>query len=431
MKKEIIENARTGEKYTRVLHDSGLEILIWKVKDHSVKHAIFGTRYGSVNTTFKTVDDEDFVTVPNGIAHYLEHKLFENEDTDVFDLYAKTGAFGNAYTSFDKTCYLFSCTDNFIPSLKILLDFVQKPYFTEETVRKEQGIIGQEIRMYDDDPNWRVFFGLLEGIYHKNPVRIDIAGTQESIAQINADLLYRCYNTFYNLHNMCLAIAGDVDEDEILALCDEMLIPSKNKELMSIVPEEPDEVAVKYAEEQLEVAVPMFSLGYKAAPIGKDEAVKNDVLSDIVLALLADETSVFYKRLYEDGLINSTFSSETFSGEGFFVPIFSGESRDPKRVAELINEEIDRCKKDGFDRERFELIRKAYYGSLIRALANPESLASGLINTGLRGHGTAFSVIETVASVTVEDAERFLRERMNTDNCSLYVVRPKTDGKSE
>lgn len=427
MKKDIIQNERTGEKYTRILHDSGLEILIWKVPDHSVKHAVFGTRYGSVNTTFKTVDDADFVTVPNGIAHFLEHKLFENEDTDVFDLYAQTGAFGNAYTSFDKTCYLFSCTDNFIPSLRILLDFVQKPYFTEETVQKEQGIIGQEIRMYDDDPNWRVFFGLLEGIYHKNPVRIDIAGTKESIAEINADLLYRCYNTFYNLHNMCLAIAGDVDEDEILAVCDELLKPSENKELISIVPEEPFEVAAKYSEDRLEVAVPMFSLGFKSAPLPKEETVRNEVLCDIVLSLLADETSDFYKRLYEDGLINSTFSSETFSGNGFFVPIFSGESREPKRVAELICEEIERCKKDGFDKERFELIRKAYYGSLIRALANPESLASGLINSGLRGTGDYFSVIETVAAVSVSDCEAFLRERMNTDNCALHVVLPKTE----
>lgn len=425
MTREIIKNDRTGEQYTKILHDSGLEILIWKTEGHSVKHAIFGTRYGSVNTTFKTTDDEDFVTVPNGIAHYLEHKLFENEDTDVFDLYAKTGAFGNAYTTFDKTCYLFSCTDNFIPSLRILLDFVQKPYFTEETVRKEQGIIGQEIRMYDDNPNWRVFFGLLEGIYHENPVKIDIAGTQESIAQINADLLYRCYNTFYNLHNMTLAIAGDVDEEEILALCDEMLIPSVNKELVSIVPEEPDSVAVPYAEQKMEVAVPMFNIGYKSAPVDKADMVRCEVLSTIVVALLSDETSPFYKRLYDEGLINSTFSSETFAGEGFFVPIFGGESRDPKKVAELIGEEIRRCKKEGFDSEQFDIIKKAYYGSLIRTMGSPESLASVLVNTGLRGTGDAFSVIETVAAVTKEDAENFLRERFDPDNSALFVVMPE------
>lgn len=426
MNKEIISNSRTGEKYTRVKHSSGLEILIWRVEGHSVKHALFGTRYGSVNTTFKTIDDEDFVTVPNGIAHYLEHKLFENEDCAVFDLYAQTGASGNAYTSFDKTCYLFSCTDNFIPSLKILLDFVQKPYFTEETVRKEQGIIGQEIRMYDDDPNWRVFFGMLEGIYHNNPVKIDIAGTQESIAQITADLLYRCYNTFYNLHNMVLAIAGDVDEDEILALCDEMLIPSENKQLISIVPDEPYEVLSKYAEEKMEVAVPMFNLGYKSAPVSDDELVRCEVMSDIVLSLIADETTDFYKKLYDEGLINSTFSSETFSGSGFFIPIFSGESREPERVAKLINEEIERCKRDGFDRTLFEGVKKSYYGALIRGLNNPETIASGLINAGLRGTGNAFSTLEAVAGASLEDAEQFLRERFDTENCTLYAVKPRS-----
>ncbi|MBQ7783644.1 MAG: insulinase family protein [Oscillospiraceae bacterium] len=424
MTREIISNARTGEKYTKIIHDSGLEILIWKTEGHSVKHALFGTRYGSVNTTFKTKDDADFVTVPNGIAHYLEHKLFENEDCQVFDLYAKTGASGNAYTSFDKTCYLFSCTDNFIPSLKILLDFVQKPYFTEETVRKEQGIIGQEIRMYDDDPNWRVFFNLLEGIYHENPVRIDIAGTQESIAQINADLLYRCYYTFYNLHNMVLAIAGDVDEEEILSLCDEMLIPSENKELISIVPSEPDTVAEKYREQRMPVAVPMFSLGYKSVPVEKADAVRCEVLSDIVLSLLADETTPFYKKLYDSGIINSTFSSETFSGEGFFVPIFSGESREPQKLAELINAEICRCKAEGLDRNLFGTVKKAYYGSLIRSLNSPEPIASSLINAGLRGTGDAFSVIETVAAVTFEEAEAFLKERFDTENCTLSVIMP-------
>ncbi|MGN1107265.1 MAG: EF-P 5-aminopentanol modification-associated protein YfmH [Huintestinicola sp.] len=424
MKKEIISNSRSGEKYTRVLHDSGLEILIWKTEGHSTKHALFGTRYGSVNTTFKTSDDPDFVTVPSGIAHFLEHKLFENEDCDVFDLYAQTGASGNAYTSFDRTCYLFTCTDNFIPSLRILLDFVQKPYFTEETVRKEQGIIGQEIRMYDDSPDWKVFFNLLEGIYHENPVRIDIAGTQESIAQINADLLYRCYNTFYNLHNMVLAIAGDVDEDEILSVCDELLKPCENKELVSIVPEEPDTVKDSYKEQCFEVAVPMFDLGFKSKPVSNEDIVRETVLCNMAEELLMGETSELYKTLYDLGLINSTFSFETFSGDGFFVPLFGGESRDPEKVREMLAAEIKRRINEGFDAENFEIVKKIYYGSLIRDLGNPESIASGLINTGLRGTGDAFSVIEAVAGATLEDVNACLKTRFDTDNSTLSVIRP-------
>lgn len=426
MTKEIISNARTGEKYTRVLHDSGLEILIWKTEGHSVKHALFGTRYGSVNTTFKTSDDPDFVTVPNGIAHYLEHKLFENEDCDVFDLYAQTGASGNAYTSFDRTCYLFSCTDNFIPSLRILLDFVQKPYFTEETVRKEQGIIGQEIRMYDDSPDWKVFFNLLEGIYHENPVRIDIAGTQESIAMINADLLYRCYNTFYNLHNMVLAIAGDVDEEEILSVCDELLKPCENKNLISIVPEEPDKVKDSYKEQSFEVAVPMFNLGFKSKPVSNEDIVRETVLCNMAEELLMGETSELYKTLYDGGLINSAFYFETFSGDGFFVPIFGGESRDPEKVREMLNDEIKRRMIEGFDPESFEIAKKHYYGSLIKGLGSPESIASGLINAGLRGTGDAFSVIEAVAGASLEDVNACLKTRFDTDNSTLSVIRPIT-----
>lgn len=424
MKKEIITNSRTGEKYTKIIHGSGLEILIWKTPGYSVKHAIFGTRYGSVNTTFKTSDDPDFVTVPNGIAHYLEHKLFENEDCDVFDLYAKTGASGNAYTSFDRTCYLFSCTDNFIPSLRILLDFVQKPYFTEETVRKEQGIIGQEIRMYDDSPDWRVFFNLLEGIYHENPVRIDIAGTQESIAKITADLLYRCYYTFYNLHNMVLAIAGDVDEDEILAACDELLKPCENKNLISIVPEEPDRVKDSYKEQRFEVAVPMFNLGFKSKPVSSEDIVRETVMCNIVEELLIGETSELYKKLYDEGTINSSFYFETFSGDGFFVPIFGGESRDPEKVRSALAEEIKMRSEKGFDAETFEISKKYYYGSLIKSLESPESVASALVNAGLRGTGDAFSVIEAAANVTLDDLKNCLKKRFDTDNCTLSVIRP-------
>ncbi|MBQ5311503.1 MAG: insulinase family protein [Oscillospiraceae bacterium] len=425
MTREVISDSRIGESYVRIMHDSGLEILIWKMQDFSLKHAIFGTRYGSVNTTFKTSDEPDFVTVPNGIAHYLEHKLFENEDTDVFDLYAKTGAFGNAYTTFDKTCYLFSCTDNFIDSLKILLKFVQEPYFTEETVAKEQGIIAQEIKMYQDNPDWRVFFGMLQGIYHENPVKIDIAGTVESIAQITPELLYRCYYTFYNLHNMTLAIAGDVDEEEILRVCDELLKPCEDKKLISVVPEEPGNVAAAYGEQSFEVAVPMFSLGFKTKPVSDSELSKLTVISDIALSLLADETSPLYKRMYDEGLILPGFSTGTFSGNGYFVPMVNGESKDPKRVEQLVKEEIARRIKTGFEEDRFNNIKKSYYGSRVRALNNADSLASLLINTGLRRGGNAFTVLDTVAEMTCEDARRFLEERLDADNSSLFVIRPK------
>lgn len=423
MEKKIVKNQRTGEQYTYVKHPTGLDIFIWKMENYSTTHALFGTKYGSINTRFKTKDEPDFITVPNGIAHYLEHKLFENEDCDVFSLYAKTGASANAYTSFDKTCYLFSCTDNVYDSLEILLSFVQNPYFTEETVQKEQGIIGQEIRMYDDNAGWRVFFNMLQGMYHNHPVKIDIAGTVESIAQINADLLYKCYYTFYNLNNMVLSIAGNIDEDKVLEICDKLLKKNDNPELEIDFENEPETVCKPEVVQQLEIAMPIFNIGFKAKPEKGIDAVRAEIETNFVLSLIADESSDFYKKLYDDGIINSSFSSEVFLGDGYFCSIFGGESRTPLLVRDKLIEEINRCKKEGLDEKRFNSIKKAYYGALIRDLNDAEAIATVMINAGMEKI-SAFDVIETVASVTFEDVRKRLEKQFNTENVTISIIEP-------
>lgn len=426
MEKKVIRNERTGEQYTYVKHSTGLDIFIWKMEDYSTTHALFGTKYGSINTKFKTKDEPDFITVPNGIAHYLEHKLFENEDCDVFKLYAKTGASANAYTSFDKTAYLFSCTDNVYESLEILLSFVQNPYFTEETVQKEQGIIGQEIRMYDDNAGWRVFFNMLGGLYHNHPVKIDIAGTVESIAEINADLLYKCYYTFYNLNNMVLSIAGNIDEDKVLEMCDKLLKQGGNPELVTAFEDEPETVCKKEVVQKLEIAMPMFHVGFKAKPEKGIEAVRAEIETNFVLSLLADESSDFYKKLYDDGIINTSFSSEVFMGDGYFCSIFAGESRNPRLVRDKIIEEINRCKKDGLDEKRFNIIKKSYYGALIRDLNDAEAIATIMLNAGMEKL-SAFDVIESVAAVTFEDVQKRLEKQFNTENVTLSIIEPLAD----
>ena len=363
------------------------------------------------------------MTVPNGIAHYLEHKLFENEDCDVFSLYAKTGASANAYTSFDRTCYLFTATSNVYESLEILLDFVQKPYFTEETVRKEQGIIGQEIRMYDDNAGWRVFFNMLGGIYHNHPVKIDIAGTVESIAQINADLLYKCYYTFYNLNNMVLSIAGNVDVDKVLAVCDKCLKQNEDIKLETAFEPEPDSVLKHETVQKLEIAMPMFNIGFKAKPETGIAALKAEIETNFVLSLIANESSDFYKKLYDKEIINSTFYSEVFSGDGFFCSIFGGEAPDPRLVRDKIVEEIERCKKEGLDEKRFESIKKAYYGSLIKGLDDAENLATVMLNSGMEKL-SAFDRIEAVAACTFEDVLNRLNMQFNTENVTLSIIEP-------
>ena len=423
MEKKIIRNERTGEQYTYVKHPTGLNIYIWKMENYSTTYALFGTKYGSINTKFKTKSEPDFVTVPNGIAHYLEHKLFENEDCDVFSLYAKTGASANAYTTFDKTCYLFSCTDNDYESLEILLNFVQDPYFTEETVQKEQGIIGQEIRMYDDNANWRVFFNMLQGLYLNHPVKIDIAGTVESIAQINADLLYKCYNTFYNLNNLVLSIAGNIDEDQALELCDKLLKNNENPELETAFEPEPEAVCEKEVVQKLEVAMPIFNIGFKAKPESGLEQVRAEIETNFVLSLLSDESSAFYKKLYDDGLINSSFSSEVFLGDGYFCSIFGGDSRNPKLVRDKLIEEINRCKKEGLDRDRFDAVKKSYYGALIRDLNDSEAIATVMLNAGMEKL-SAFDVIETVAKVTFEDVSARLDKQFDTEKVTISIIEP-------
>lgn len=429
MEKKIVKNDRTGEQYTYVKHPTGLDIYIWKMEDYSTTHALFGTKYGSINTKFKTKDEADFITVPNGIAHYLEHKLFENEDCDVFSLYAKTGASANAYTSFDKTCYLFSCTDNVYDSLEILLSFVQNPYFTEETVRKEQGIIGQEIRMYDDNAGWRVFFNMLQGMYHNHPVKIDIAGTVESIAQINADLLYKCYYTFYNLNNMVLSVAGNVDEDKVLEICDKLLKQGGNPELETAFEDEPETVCKKEVVQKLEISMPMFNIGFKAKPEKGLDALRAEIETNFVLSLLADESSALYKRLYDEGLINSSFSSEVFSGDGYCCSIFGGESRNPRLVRDKLIEEIERCKREGFDETRFNNIKKAYYGALIRDLNDAEAIATNMLNAGMEKL-SAFDAVETVAAVAFEDMAKRLDKQFDTKNVTISIIEP-LGGKEE
>ncbi|MBR5088688.1 MAG: insulinase family protein [Ruminiclostridium sp.] len=423
MNKEILTSARLGEQYTRIKHSSGLNICLYPMKGFSSAFAIMGTRYGSVDTTFKTNDDADFVTVPEGIAHYLEHKLFEGEECNAFERFAETGAQSNAFTSFDTTAYHFSCADRFGDNLRILLDFVQNPFFTDENVQKEQGIIAQEIKIYLDDPGWRVFFNGIGAVYKNNPVRIDIAGTVESIAHINKELLYRCYNTFYNLNNMTLSIAGNFDPDEAMRICDEMLKPSKDIGLKTIIPEEPPQISEKRVTQKLYCALPLFQLSFKKpAPEGRD-CVKSYFIHNIMLDAALGSFSPFYSRSYESGLINDTFSAGIFKGRGFFLPIVSGDSREPDKVAAEVIKELERLKKDGIPKADFETVKKTVYGALIGGIFNTVGgVARSVMNADFNDI-SVYENLELAADVTYDDVMNALGE-LDTGNSSLSIVEP-------
>lgn len=422
MNKEIIKSARIGEEYIKIKHKSGLTILLCPMAGYSSAYALFGTRYGSIDTTFKTVNDDDFVTVPEGIAHFLEHKLFENDEKDTFELFAKTGAECNAYTSFDKTAYLFSCTDKFKENLEILLKFVQEPYFTEETVQKEQGIIAQEIKMYQDSPGWRVFFNCLNGMYHSNPVKIDIAGTENSISKITADLLYRCYNTFYNLHNMVLSIAGNFNVDEALEICDKMLKPNENIELETIIPSEPKSVVKNIVVQKMSCSMPLFYIGFKFPNYEGSRNMQEFVRMSMLMEIAFGTTSDFFNKLYEEGLINDSFSASAFNGRGFFTPMIAGESRNSREVYRLVKEEIERLKIQGLPKADFDIIKKQTYGDVLKIFNNVRSVASTMLESEFL-NTTLYDGIETVANTDFNDIISALQE-IDAENSCLSIIEP-------
>lgn len=413
------ESKLTGEKVYFTEHPTGVKIAVCPKSEYNSAYAVFGTRYGSIDNDF-SVNGGEFTRVPDGIAHYLEHKLFENEDCGAFERYAKTGACANAFTSFDKTYYLFSCSQNFEQSLEILLDFVQDPYFTPETVQKEQGIIGQEIRMYDDNPSWRVYFNLMGGMYKEHPIRVDIAGTVKSIADITADLLYQCYNTFYNLNNMAIAVAGNVDPDRVLEICDKLL---KSKEKLNIdrrYPEDDGKVVTDFVEQHFDVSIPEFQLGFKEIPrkLTDRELVLTNIISDAVFGSISD----FYKRMTDKGLINPSFGSEYLYLDGAQAMILAGQSADPEALRDEIIAEIKRVKAEGIDPELFECARRNTYSDMLSAYNNTDDIANGLTDDMLFGTDS-FKAMEAAADVTVEEGSARFREQFDTENFTLSVVR--------
>lgn len=418
---KVIESKRLNEKVLYTRHKSGLDIFIAPKPGYSSQYAIFGTKYGSIDNTF-TVDGQT-LTVPEGIAHYLEHKLFESEDGNAFSRYAQTGASANAYTSFDRTCYLFSSTSKFTESLEILLDFVQDPYFTPQTVAKEQGIIGQEIKMYDDDPGWRVFFNLLGALYHNHPVKIDIAGTVESISHITADLLYKCYNAFYNLGNMVLCVAGDVSPEEVIAVADRILKNAKPQQVKSIFKEETSSIVKPRVEQQLSVSVPLFNIGFKDDPAQGKEAAENEALCNILLKILCGDASPLYRRLYDSGLINANFSMQYFNGRSYACALIGGESHDPDTVLDEVLKETQRLAKDGIPQEDFEAAKRTIYGRLAASYDSVENVANNIAGCRFMDMGP-FDAIEAVANVTLDDVQQYLKKLFVKDRCALSVISP-------
>ena len=420
MEKQVFKDC-FGNSYVCFTHKTGLKVYVMEKPDFSSSYALFGTKYGSIDTCFST-DGKNFTTVPEGIAHFLEHKLFESEDGDAFSRYAETGASANAYTSFDRTCYLFSCSDRFEDNFNILLDFVQHPYFTAKTVEKEQGIIGQEIRMYDDSPSWRVLFNMLIEMYYEHPVRIDIAGTTDSIAQITDTLLYECYNTFYNPANMFICVAGNVSAEKIASMVEKNILDKEPVNVTRGTVSEPDAVRSNYIEQKLEVSVPMFCLGFKDSCPKPEKTAKERIAMGVTLNVLAGDCSPLYKELIDNELINDDFETEYFTGNGYAAVMFSGESEKPIMVKEKIVGEINRLLENGIDSDLLNTVKCAMYGDVIRRFNSCESISSQMAECAMFGY-SLFEEQDIIASVNAKDIMNCL-SALKEEKSVLSVINP-------
>ena len=288
---------------------------------------------------------------------------------------------------------------------------------------KEQGIIGQEIGMYDDDPDWQVYFNLLGALYQEHPLRIDIAGTVETIAKINADLLYRCYDSFYNLHNMVLSVAGNFDPEVALRLCDEILQPAAPITVERAHVSEPEAVRTHRVDVSMPVATTMFQVGFKGVSVDEKTNYENQIIDEVINEIVAGEGSSLYRELYDQGLINNAFGTEVMCGRDYMALIFGGESKDPDRVYEAICREFDRLKTEGVSAADFERCKKSLYGKYIGIFSSSSSIATVMMETHFFGLG-AFDVLEVLSGLTLEKLEARLRENVDTARSALSIVRP-------
>ena len=417
---------RLRERYTRMDHRSGLPVYVFP-KPLTSTYAIFSVRYGSVDTKFRREGERDWIETPDGIAHFLEHKLFENPDgSDSFERFSAYGADANAYTTCNRTSYLFSCTERFEESLEELLRFVTTPYFTKQSVKKEQGIIAEEIREYDDNPWERCFQNLMEGLYEVNPIRVNICGTERSISRITPEILRECYDAFYRPSNMALIVCGNVCEEDVMRIVDRVLpnVPS-GAPIERWLPEEGSAAYRLRIEACMQTAKPIFSIGIKDVNIPRDPAqrMRRDAAQSLLEEILFSRSGQFYNGLFEEGLITPSYSYGYSIAEGFAFHAISGECDTPETVEARLWEYLNRVKREGIDREEFERCRRALYADEIRNYDSTEDIATALLTFVFDGV-ELFDYPNVIADLTCEELTPLLDEMIDRSAFCMSVVYP-------
>ncbi|ASS91497.1 MULTISPECIES: EF-P 5-aminopentanol modification-associated protein YfmH [Aeribacillus] len=418
------------ETYYYKKMENGLDVYVLPKQGIHKTYATFTTKYGSIDNKFVPIGKEEIVHVPDGIAHFLEHKLFEKKDGDVFQQFSEQGASANAFTSFTRTAYLFSSTANVEKNLETLVDFVQSPYFTDQSVEKEKGIIGQEINMYQDNPDWRLYFGLIQNMYESHPVRIDIAGTIDSINQITKEQLYECYETFYHPSNMLLFVIGPVQPEKIIKQVEENQAKKDFKKPTNIVREqiqERDEVFKTSEKIYMNVKSSKCLVGLKAKhPFRKGEELLTHELSmNLILEMLFGKSSKLYLELYEKGLIDDTFSFDYTEEYSFGFAMVGGDTDRPDELSEYIKEALMKSKQSLFTDEQLEAAKKKKIGSFLRAFNSPEFIANQFTRYQFN-EMNLFDVVQALENVNMDTIEAVLKEAIDEDYLTVFQVLPKS-----
>lgn len=427
---KVIESLKIKEKAYIEKLENGLTVIIIPKHNANKKYVIWGTHFGSIDNRFIMPKTEEEVFIPDGVAHFLEHKMFEQPDgTNSIDTLMALGIDANAYTTNDHTAYLFECTNHFYEGLDELMNYVQHPYFTDENVEKEKGIIGQEIGMYDDDPGWQLYMNAMDCMYKENPIKIDIAGTVESISKITPDVLYKCYNTFYNPSNMIMVICGDFEPEQLLEEVKKRLVKKETQgEIKRIYPPKEDKINKPYKESEMEVSTPIFAIGYKdteALKENRQQIVRKHIAIEILLNMITGKSSELYKELYENGdLLSQPDFDYEFSDEYAHI-LISGQSKNPQKIQDKIKETVEKYKNEGLDTEHFERIKKKIYGDYVVEYNNVADIARMFLADKMK-QINSFDYIEEYNSVTKEYTEEILKNVFKSHNMIMSVIKCKT-----
>ncbi len=414
-----------GETVYKIKHPCGLEIQYMPKTGYTKKFAYFATRYGALYNSFQTQEDEK-LNMPLGIAHFLEHKIFEDAEGDIFDKFSKLGANVNAYTSFNSTSYMFSTVDNFYDCLGLLLDFVQVCHLTDENVEKEKGIINQEIKMYDDDPDWRVYFNTLKNMYHNHPVREDVAGSIDSVNTTTRSQLQLCYDSFYVPENMILFIIGDLNLEEVMTTVESHLTDdykSRKSAPVLIIPDEPKTIKEHEIRLRMDVPVPLFQVGYKDVVMVDDpkEAMRRTIAVKLGMGIHFGKSSTFYADMYRAGIINASFYYEYSSGADYAHIMFGGESAEYEQAAEAIKNEIEKIHAQGMDYSGFERVKRKAIGRYLSSFNSVQYVAGAFVSYFMK-EMDLFDYLEFLEEMTPEYVEETLKRHLTTEHAVISIV---------